>query len=738
MHIQDDPLRAPLRGLLSFTLAACSAAAPAAAQTWQRQFPATFPALLDVATDGNGLVVAVGDDGQVLRSTDAGATWSPTTVTPGTPAGRLAAVEFCGSVLLAGGDGLYQSVDGGVTWSLADTTTQIEDIETLAPSHAWAFTSDGTVLRSTDAGATWATSLLPAGTFFGLGQAIAFEDTQSGWVSSRNGQMYETTDGGLTWSTFTSPTNWTVYGLQRSASLSYMLEDDQVWRWNGAGWTYSHFPWTSNARDFHIVGSFGLTVGLSGRIHVSPNAGGNWLLSLEDNGFEHEGVVILDSMTAVVVGEQGRVLRTTDAANSWNVVHGGGGTPNNYWIYGMHAPDTDTVFAACNSGVILRSDDGGGTWTQQDGGTAQTHFRAVHFFDDQNGYAVGEKQGFYPTFSSTHDGGLNWYEVNHLGMYDIFDVVATGPMTASAASETRIWYTTNGGQSWSSHTPTPYGTYRAIEFRGQVGWAAGTQMVKTTDGGASWSWIYDPGPTIHGLAFTDAQRGWAVGSSGAILRTTDGGTTWSPQTSGVTATLRTISAFSNDIAIAAGEQGVVLLTTDAGGTWSPFPPAGLSTDNVTCSASGTNTIWIGGEGAAGIWRLLSGSSSCVTENYCVGKVHSGGGIAAMRLFGAPSVANGVIGVGVIGALPNTVGLGFRSDVGAASSPLWNGTLCVQPPLTRLPVLTFDVNGFAYYNVQMNASLVGTSQWYQVLFRDVAHPDGTGISMTDGLHLTFCP
>jgi hypothetical protein len=35
-------------------------------------------------------------------------------------------------------------------------------------------------------------------------------------------------------------------------------------------------------------------------------------------------------------------------------------------------------------------------------------------------------------------------------------------------------------------------------------------------------------------------------------------------------------------------------------------------------------------------------------------------------------------------------------------------------------------------------MIGTSRYYQVWFRDPAHPDGTGVCLSDALAVVFCP
>jgi photosystem II stability/assembly factor-like uncharacterized protein len=57
---------------------------------------------------------------------------------------------------------------------------------------------------------------------------------------------------------------------------------------------------------------------------------------------------------------------------------------------------------------------------------------------------------------------------------------------------------------------------------------------------------------------------WRIGQAGKIARSTDSGETWTPQTSGVTADLTTVS---DQICWIVGKAGTILLTTDGGNHW---------------------------------------------------------------------------------------------------------------------------------------------------------------------------
>ena len=73
--------------------------------------------------------------------------------------------------------------------------------------------------------------------------------------------------------------------------------------------------------------------------------------------------------------------------------------------------------------------------------------------------------------------------------------------------------------------------------------AAGT-ILHTSDGGATWTAqasIPATTQSLAGVAFADANDGWAVGAAGAILHTTTRGATWSAQSSGTGADLKGVA-----------------------------------------------------------------------------------------------------------------------------------------------------------------------------------------------------
>ncbi len=99
-----------------------------------------------------------------------------------------------------------------------------------------------------------------------------------------------------------------------------------------------------------------------------------------------------------------------------------------------------------------------------------------------------------------------------------------------------------------------------------------------------------------------------MGDDGVIRKTTDGGTNWGPQTSGVTTTLRGISAVDASNAWAVGDGGTILKTTDGGNTWLQ-DHVDFSQQLNSVDATDASHVWTVGEAATGRAYIVWGRSN---------------------------------------------------------------------------------------------------------------------------------
>jgi len=143
-----------------------------------------------------------------------------------------------------------------------------------------------------------------------------------------------------------------------------------------------------------------------------------------------------------------------------------------------------------NPSDVLYTRDGGNTWTHKQ--IVNDGYKAIHFFDNENGIIVGGHSW------TTPDGGLTW-------------------LRGSAIIPPEDIYFHNEFLGWAVGAISPFGT--------DAGYIA-----NTNDGGNSWTY-QDSGfggwVDYSGIEFLDSLKGFAVG--GSVSKTIDGGQTWAPQ-----------------------------------------------------------------------------------------------------------------------------------------------------------------------------------------------------------------
>jgi photosystem II stability/assembly factor-like uncharacterized protein len=226
---------------------------------------------------GGKVLIAVGQRGLVLRSTDRGATWQP---------------------------------------AASGTSEHLVDIGGGGAEDLFAVGWNGTLIRSTDAGVTW--RALEPGVEGALG-AVA-RAGRSVLVAGAGGVVLRSTDDGATWRRVASGTALYLNGLwQAPEGEVYLVGNDgfvAVSRDEGATWT---------ARRSGVTKTLWSVTGSAGRVYAVGD-GGTIITSVDGVGCTRQTspkdiylarVAERAPGELYIVGDRGTVLETHDAGATW-------------------------------------------------------------------------------------------------------------------------------------------------------------------------------------------------------------------------------------------------------------------------------------------------------------------------------------------------------------------------------------------------------------------------------------
>lgn len=285
------------------------------------------------------------------------------------------------------------------------------------------------------------------------------------------------------------------------------------------------------------------------------------------------GFVDPPNVAGAIVGHGGVILRSTDGGATWSRQTSG----TNRILVDVQFLDENTGMVVGQNGTILKTTDGGATWDPQISGTTE-FLSAVSFVDADTATAVGQNG----TIVRSTDGGVTWNPQVSNTIRHLVGVFFTDGNTGTAVG----WYgvirrTTNGGATWTvqnSGTNQFFNDVWLVDRNHGTAVCGGSptfpvipQIVTTSDGGENW-FIYEPSTAggFTAVAFVGVNFGWVVDGNGNVFRTTDGGINWTRHRSGV-AHLNAVSFVDADNGVAVGPEGIIVQTTDGGRTWASRP-----------------------------------------------------------------------------------------------------------------------------------------------------------------------
>ena len=511
-------------------------------------------------------------------------------------AGRVAAVAVDPGDprhLLAGGGGVWESHDGGLTWRPRTDEQPTAAIGALAfapgdPAVAYAGTGQGEalaalgigLLRSVDGGTTWqalvARELLGSGVF----DLLVDPGDPGRLLAATTGGLWASVDGGATWERRLAGRSWSVSAtaggdLLAGGELGLHRSED-----GGTGWR--QVPLASAPAGFDRVA---VAHGAGGVIYVfaaGDGVGHLWRREHPGGDFDpvkppadlhsrqawHHWACAADPGDPDVVwlGAAGLHRGVRGPGGRWSWADLAARPSGDSLPSGQHAlvfePGDPRALYVANEGGLFRSPDGGRSWRPLGTGLAVAE---VGLLADHGAWLLA---GAGELGTLRYEGGEVWCPVGPAG-----PALAVGDELVAAGAGGLV-VSADGGASWAAvPLPPARGAVTALAASGPGRLLAGTsegELLRLERAGGGWlvaGAARPRGGWVAGVAADPGRPGvaWAAWSDprgGRVWRSGDDGASWTDASGGLPAVPVAAVAADPD------RPGTVFAATDAGVWWS--------------------------------------------------------------------------------------------------------------------------------------------------------------------------
>jgi len=300
---------------------------------------------------------AVGSGGTIIKTTDAGSTWSKKK--SGTK-NHLFDVDFINNDVgyASGVNGtLLKTTNGGANWSKLNSGTSQHLYSVNFPVDEYTGYAGGavsTMLKTIDGGLSWQPLSIGGGYVYDI---VFPENNETGYASAIYGSLgwiYKTTDGGNNWVKVLDLEDASIRSMSFPVDeqTGYIANNDTyyqhgVWKTTdgGTSWNFVTQGITSVpvAIDFPVNSQFGIAVGHSGDVIKTSDGGATWSEgNLGVSNFMND-IDLVNNNTGYAVGSAGLMVKTTD---------GGGSPVESLYLHpsAMGSVNTFTAMTGCSVG----------------------------------------------------------------------------------------------------------------------------------------------------------------------------------------------------------------------------------------------------------------------------------------------------------------------------------------------------------------------------------------------------
>jgi hypothetical protein len=327
-----------------------------------------------------------------------------------------------------------------------------------------------------------------------------------------------------------------------------------------------------------------------GYIYISVNSGSSWT----QKGVSRKWVALKggdngSTFSCIAAVEAGSIYISADGGATWTEKTGAG---TNNWRDVAISDDGIYCYAVTTDGKMFVSSDSGTTWSQNSAAQGEYGYAvtqsvdgAIIYVAQQSGsILVSRDKG--KTFSTLYSSTAAWKSIK---------CSDNGQYIYAGNDISEIWYSSNFGETFSSHTQLGSVSAITCDAAGDIVYAGVNNdgIYKSTNHGTTFTKVYTATKTWTDICCSD--NGTVVAttentaSAGYIHVSTDIGVTWNAR--GTAADYRGICCKSDGASMGASIYGGLLVkSTNTGTTWGTLYNSTKNWNSIACIKDFTNIV----------------------------------------------------------------------------------------------------------------------------------------------------
>ncbi len=345
----------------------------------------------------------------------------------------------------------------------------------------------------------------------------------------------------------------------------------RIWRMEGSLYDFQAFD------ENTIMG-----VGSGGMIVSATDGGVYWHYTAPVDGYDLKALTA-SANTLWAAGEHGVILKSQDMGKTWEQIDAGATED----ILDIFSVGGSSSWIAGGNGLLMRTRDGGASWTTLGSGITTDLYAVKMFNDGMHGIAAGDNG----VILLTADGGDSWQQKTGIApaTASLKDIHIFENKAWLVGSDGRVYFSEDQGNTWTTqiYLGFPMTRIEMAPGQDQIGWVVGLdgRLAKTVNGGNSWSANRgDEGYHLYALAMGDTDHIWTGGyvmtqnsypdwgvtpdkPSWFVWKSADGGVKWSAPIAGLYPWFYNVTAASEKDAYATGQDLQMMKSQDGGYSW---------------------------------------------------------------------------------------------------------------------------------------------------------------------------